>query len=67
MNNMELSLVFFTVLSQVAVGICVLSAYRRWSTSNGNSDLMPDREWMAVGALFLVAVIASFFHLGHPS
>ena len=64
MNNMELSLVFFTVLSQAAIGLMILSSIRQLALDGpaGNVRL----EWLAAAILLLAGMIASLFHLGHP-
>lgn len=66
MNSMELPLVLFTVLSQIAVGLTVFTAARQWRTSNGESALPTAPVWVASLALLVVAMIASLFHLGDP-
>ena len=66
MNNMEFSLVLFTVLSQVAVGLTVMMALRRWRVSEGPSSSPLRSEWTFAGLLLVAALVAAHFHLGHP-
>ena len=65
MENFELPLVLFTLLTQVAVGIAIFAALRQWSTIEG-ATTQSRNEWIAVLALFAVGVVAAFFHLGKP-
>ena len=65
MNNMELSLVLFTVLGQTAVGLAVISSVRQWATAGGEGG-QNRAEWMTAGLFLAVGLIASLFHLGHP-
>lgn len=64
MNSMELSLVFFTVLSQAAIGLVILSSIRQLALAGPAGDVR--KEWLAAAILLLVGMIASLFHLGHP-
>lgn len=66
MNSMEIPLVLFTVLSQVAVGLSVFAAARQWQAKSGKTAVQSGTEWLVAGLLLLVALIASLFHLGHP-
>lgn len=65
METLELPLVLFTLLTQVAVGITVFAALRQWSTVEGTTT-QTRNEWITVLALIAVGVIAAFFHLGKP-
>jgi len=67
MNNMELTLVIFTVLCQVAVGLTVMMALRQWRASEGPTGPSLSNEWMVPGFVLLVALIVGTFHLGHPT
>jgi DMSO reductase anchor subunit len=64
MNSMELSLVFFTVLSQAAIGLVILSSVRQLVLTGPAGNVR--REWLAAVVLLLVGMVASLFHLGHP-
>lgn len=66
MNNMELSLVLFTVLSQIAVGMTIMMALRQWRVSEGPVSSSFVNEWMIAGIVVVASVIISHFHLGHP-
>jgi len=66
MNDMELSLVLFTVLSQVSVGLAVMAALRQWAASEGPAPPNVRIEWIVVGVVLLIGLVASLFHLGHP-
>lgn len=66
MNSYEMPLVLFTVLSQSAIGLVVLSALRQ--VGGPDTDLRSIRtEWLAAGLVLLAGLTASVFHLGHPS
>lgn len=62
---LELPLILFTLLTQLAVGLAVLAALRQWVTVEGPSARTRN-EWIAILALIGVGVIAAFFHLGKP-
>lgn len=63
--SMELPLVLFTILSQTAVGITLLSGLRRWSLAGGAGE-DDRRQWLAAAGLLALGLVASLFHLGHP-
>jgi DMSO reductase anchor subunit len=63
---MELSLVIFTVLSQISIGLAVMLAVRQWAVSEGTAPSSFRIEWIVVGLTLAVALAASLFHLGHP-
>jgi DMSO reductase anchor subunit len=65
MENLELPLVIFTILTQMAVGMAIFTAVRQWKTVEGYS-LKTRNEWIAILGLVVVAVLAAFFHLGKP-
>jgi len=64
---MELSLVLFTVLGQMAVGMTVMMVLREWKMSEvpGISSSLSG-QWVLAGLVVLAALVASIFHLGHP-
>lgn len=64
MQSMELSLVIFTVLSQVAIGMIFMRAF---GTVSGPDEGNAKSEWRMVAGLMVVGMIASLFHLGHPA
>jgi anaerobic dimethyl sulfoxide reductase subunit C (anchor subunit) len=60
----ERSLVAFTLLAQMAVGaFWALGAVHLWVVRGAG---MADRALLGIPALMLLAVLASFFHLGAP-
>ncbi len=63
---MELSLVIFTILSQVSIGLALMLALRQWAVSDGPAPSSFRIEWIVVGVALFVALVASLFHLGHP-
>ena len=63
---MELSLVIFTVLSQISIGLTVMLAVRQWAVSDGPAPSSFRIEWIVVGVVLAAALAASVFHLGHP-
>jgi DMSO reductase anchor subunit len=64
MSEMELPLVIFTVLSQLAIGMVLMSVVRGKTAEGPESG--GRTEWLIAGAVLLAALIASAFHLGHP-
>lgn len=64
MSNLELPLVFFTVLSQTAIGLVIISTLRQWAVDGPTGNIRG--EWIAASALIIAGMVASFFHLGHP-
>ena len=65
MNSMELPLVFFTVLSQMAIGLVLMNTIRQFAGTGGVSGNVRS-EWLAAAALVGLGLLASFAHLGHP-
>ena len=63
---MELSLVIFTILSQISIGLVVMLAVRQWAVSEGPAPSSFRIEWIVVGLTLALALAASLFHLGHP-
>ncbi len=64
---MELSLVLFTVLSQISVGLAIMMVLRQWHTAQGPDIPSIRTEWLMVGIVLALGLIASMFHLGHPT
>jgi DMSO reductase anchor subunit len=62
----ELPLVIFTMFTQMAIGLALISAVQQWAIAGGPTDNKLRLEWVAALALLAVGVLASFFHLGHP-
>jgi DMSO reductase anchor subunit len=72
MNLPELPLVFFTLLTQMAVGLALVAALGQWLPAGGptgTSKLSSKTQlaWATVLGLLAVGVIAAFFHLGRPT
>lgn len=65
MNTPEFPLVLFTLLTQMAIGLALISATRQWAVVEGPGAKV-QAEWLAVAALLALGVMAAFFHLGHP-
>ncbi|MBG3875813.1 molybdopterin-containing oxidoreductase membrane anchor subunit, partial [Desulfovibrio oxamicus] len=78
MQNIELPLVLFTVLSQAVVGMALLLAVRSCGCAGGACATTPTTagtggdapgnrtEWLTATIVMGVALLASLFHLGHP-
>ena len=64
MSHLELPLVFFTVLTQTAIGLVILSSLRQWAVEGPTGKIR--LEWIAASAFVVAGLVASFFHLGHP-
>ncbi len=65
MNNYETTLILFTVLSQLSIGLVAISTIRQIA----GPDIEPNKirtEWMVAGGALLVGMIAAIIHLGHP-
>lgn len=65
MQVQEFPLVLFTLLTQMAVGLALLSVARQWAVAEGPGSRVR-AEWVAVLALLVLGVAAAFTHLGHP-
>lgn len=65
MQSMELPLVVFTVLSQAAIGLALMGVVRSMAGAPDRSS--GSREWRLTAGLMLVGLVASLFHLGHPT
>ena len=63
MKNYEISLVIFTVLSQMAVGLAIFTA---WQTQRLGATAVSKAMWGYVTVTMGTALAASLFHLGHP-
>jgi len=61
----DFSLVLFTMLGQMAVGLAIMAALRP-QTAEGPSEGKLKTHWLVAGCLLVAGLIASFFHLGHP-
>lgn len=65
MDALELPLIFFTLLTQTAVGLTIFAALRQWVAVEGSSTKTRN-EWIVILALIGAGVLAAFFHLGKP-
>lgn len=65
MGTAEFPLVLFTLLTQMAIGLSLVSATRQWAVVEGPGGKI-QAEWLAVAGLLAVGVLAAFFHLGQP-
>ena len=66
MNSYETPLVLFTVLSQMSIGMVAVSAVRLAVGPEPQAAKIR-KEWLVAGVALLVGMIASVFHLGHPT
>lgn len=64
-KGLALPLVIFTVFSEIAIGLVLISTTRQWAVSDAPA-LRSRVEWVTIGGLLAVAVVASLFHLGDP-
>ncbi|MCA1743725.1 MAG: dimethyl sulfoxide reductase anchor subunit family protein [Desulfonatronovibrio sp.] len=64
MNSMELPLVAFTVLSQAAIGLVMISSIRQYATAGPAGNIRA--EWIVAALILITGLGASLFHLGHP-
>jgi DMSO reductase anchor subunit len=62
----DFPLVLFTILTQMAIGLVLVSAVQQWAVEGGTSINRLRSEWVVVLALLALGVFTSFFHLGHP-
>ena len=60
---MEILLVFFTIFSQLAVGMTVISAVRQWQIPAEQNVRRQNRDWLVAGGFFLAALIIHFFQM----
>lgn len=62
MKSYEFSLVFFTVFSQLAVGLAVFAAWQAKRLGKAGGPAI----WGYITLLIGAALVSSLFHLGHP-
>lgn len=62
----EFPLVFFTVLTQLAVGLALVNAWQEWRPAAPGSDADGKRPWQAAFAAAALGLLASLFHLADP-
>lgn len=63
--SLELPLVVFTVLSQMAVGLTLLYALRT-AGSPGPAEASARTQWLAAAGIMAFGLLVSLTHLGHP-
>ncbi|MCB2186233.1 MAG: dimethyl sulfoxide reductase anchor subunit [Deltaproteobacteria bacterium] len=61
----DISLVLFTTLAQLAVGLTMMAAIRQAAAGPEPAPHL-SREWLAAGIILAAALLISLFHLGHP-
>lgn len=66
-SAMELPLVAFTVLSQLAIGMALLYALRTSFAGAGAEPRGARTEWLVAAALLGLGLLLSLLHLGHPT
>lgn len=73
--NYEFPLTFFTVLSQLAVGLSVFAVLKRHlqpqpaagaSGTNTTAGTTSNKEWVIIFGAAALSLVASIFHLGQP-
>ncbi|WP_045212929.1 dimethyl sulfoxide reductase anchor subunit family protein [Desulfonatronovibrio magnus] len=64
MNSMELPLVAFTILSQAAIGMVIISSVRQYAVEGPTGNIRA--EWIVAALILMCGIAASFLHLGHP-
>jgi DMSO reductase anchor subunit len=65
METLELPLILFTLLTQMAVGMAIFAALRQWAAVEGPT-VKARNEWITILVLVVLGVFAAFFHLGKP-
>lgn len=64
MNSMELPLVAFTILSQAAIGMVMISSIRQYAAEGPTGNIRA--EWSVAALILFIGLGASLLHLGHP-
>ena len=69
--NYEFPLTFFTVLTQLAVGVSVFAVYKRFVPPGHAAGAAAPadaskKEWLIVSGAAALGLLASLFHLGQP-
>lgn len=62
----EFPLVFFTVLTQLAVGLALVNVWLEWRPAAFREGLDPKRSWLVAFAAAALGLLASLFHLADP-
>lgn len=62
----EFPLVFFTVLTQLAVGLVLVNVWQEWRPAPLGRDTSSVRPWQAAFAAAALGLLASLFHLANP-
>lgn len=64
MNSLELPLVIFTIFSQTAIGLVLISTIRQYAAQGPSGNIRA--EWITAAVILAAGLGASLFHLGHP-
>ncbi|MFW5731482.1 MAG: dimethyl sulfoxide reductase anchor subunit family protein [Desulfonatronovibrionaceae bacterium] len=64
MNSLELPLVIFTIFSQAAIGLVLISSIRQYAAQGPSGNIRA--EWITAAVILAAGLGASLFHLGHP-
>jgi len=64
MNMNDFPLVLFTVLSQAAIGLVLVSTLRQFAAQGPAGQVR--KEWFFALGLLVLGMLFSLFHLGHP-
>lgn len=64
MNMSDSPLVLFTVLSQAAIGLVLVSTVRQFAAHGPAGQVR--KEWFVALGLIVLGMLFSLFHLGHP-
>jgi len=64
MSHIEMPLVLFSVFSQTAIGLTLMSTGRQMAGEEFSGEAR--KRWGLVLAFLITGMVASFFHLGHP-
>lgn len=71
MNVREWALITFTILAQMAVGSFLVLGFVHFFAARKagmeEADRMSDRTLLAIGAVLILGMLASLFHLGNPT
>ena len=70
MNTQEWPLIIFSILAQMSVGafvtLGIMHNFALRTTNEKEADRLSDRALLAIEVVMILALLASFFHLGNP-
>lgn len=70
MNTREWALIFFTILTQLAVGsfivLGIVQFFAARRVGEAQADKLSDRALIAIGPILVLGLVASLGHLGNP-